>query len=396
MHRGDSHNRCMRLRHILRLITPLAAVATLGCTPSLERQPSVAAIADDPAARRDPPALAPDRALFEPRAVPSFDALTRLSDEQREALDAWFDAPERADVKSHRRIADFLESELADIRFGAGTSSAAETLAQRRGNCLSMALVTRALADHAGVEIDWILTTNNPVYSSDGRVVYNANHVHARLFDPTHRNDPRVVTMRRPQVLVDFFSNRPPVGGRTLSRKEATSLTFQNLGAEAFADGRFDDAFALVERGLENDPKNPALFNLMGLLHERMGDDERAEAFFRYALLTFGERLVVLRNLRGLLVRTGREAEASDVERRILALPDPDPFPVLALGDAALAEDRPYRALEFYEQARQIAPYLAVVYAGIARAQQRLGNRRASRSAWISAAARADMKDERK
>lgn len=295
--------------------------------------------------------------------IPTFDELTQLTPAQeREFLD-WFDAPEHAEVKPHRRIADFLETTLDDVDFNDRTSAAAAALAERQGNCLSLALVTTAVARVAGVDFDWQLTTRSPVYSSQGNVAYSANHVHTRLFDPA---DNSKIPLLRSRVLIDYFTSRPAWGGSTLENHQIIALTYQNLAAEALSANDVDRAFHLSLEGLEHDPGNPELYNIIGLLHKRKGAWKKAEAYYLHSLEVGGERLVTLRNLEQLLLARGRDADARKVARRIVALPDSDPFPLIELGDEALQHGRSMVALNYYDRARELAPYLPDVYGRIA------------------------------
>lgn len=371
-------------------------VLAAGCAAVPQSSQQYEADSNDPA---QPAVPAPRLDLFQSRAdVPSFDELTRLTPAQERQFSDWFNAPERTTVKPHRRIADYLETILADVTFDDQTRGAAEALASQHGNCLSLALVTTAVSRVAGVDTDWQLTTRNPVYSSDGSVVYSANHVHTRLFDPTYKTRPGQITLRRPHVLIDYFSERPTSGGITLKHHQIIALTYQNLAAETIADGDLDRSFHLSLKGLEHDPANPELYNILGLLHKRKGAWETAEAYYRHALDVGGERLVTLRNLQRLLLTRGREAEAEarSVARRIVALPDSDPFPLIKLGDEALQRGHIQIALNYYTRARDLAPYLHEIHARIASVRFRQGRLGLARKSMREALERAGVSDKSK
>lgn len=316
----------------------------------------------------------PRSELFEPSdPVVSFDELLRLTPEQRREFLAWYEAPEHSALKPHRRVSAYLESRLSNVLFDHQTRGAAEALAHGKGNCLSLALVTTAVSRLAGIENDWQLTSDNPIYSSNGSVIYSANHVHLRLYDPTYAPKPGHITLRRPLVLIDYFTDRPPFGGRTLNETQVTGLTYQNLAAEALAAGELSTSFQFAMQGVESDPANAELFNILGLLHQRKRAWATAEAHFRHALTVDPESLVTLRNLEALLVRQNRDEEAWQITLRIVALPDHDPFPLIEFGDQALAEGQIEAALRYYRRARELAPYLHQIHARIARAYRLTG-----------------------
>lgn len=382
-------------RTCLKAASVAVAVALLGAcvsAPVVERP----AVTETTAVRESTPPRARTELFGEPVAVPEFSDLMSLSDAQRGAFSDYFNDPGRAGEKPHMRVVAFLEDRLGQARFHHQTLGAERTLAIGQGNCMSLALATAALAELGGVKVDWQITRSNPIYSAAGGLIYSANHIHTKLYDPTYRNDPGRLAIVRPHVLVDYFSNRVPLAGSTLKTHQVIGLTYQNLAAEALADGNVRRAFWLTRKGLAHDADNADLYNTMGLLHQRAGAEDSAERFFRYALETFDDRLVILRNYQRLLVGAGRERDARAVERRILALPDPDPYPMLELGDEALAEGRPRRALAFYDRARRTAPYLHEVYRKLAAAYMALGNHDASRRALAMALERAGATGDRK
>jgi Tfp pilus assembly protein PilF len=168
------------------------------------------------------------------------------------------------------------------------------------------------------------------------------------------------------------------------------ALVYQNLGVEAMADGELDRAFWLLREGIAHDPANANLYNALGVIHRRAGDAETAEALFRFALSEFGDRLIVLRNYRELLLAAGRESEAGLLQQRMLKLPDPDPYPMIQLGDEARRAGDPDTALAYYRKAGKVAPYLHEIHFRMARVHFELGERargerqleKARRKAW--------------
>ncbi|MDT8450688.1 MAG: hypothetical protein RQ847_11015 [Wenzhouxiangellaceae bacterium] len=377
-----------------RTITPVLLLLAAACASLPPSGRQVESAANEPAGPVPP---APRTELFGPGGeIPSFDELTRLTPAQERAFLDWFNARERAVVKPHRRVADYLETTLADAVLGDRTRTAAEALARRRGNCLSLALITTAVAEAAGVESDWRLTTRDPVYSSDGNVVYSANHVHTRLFDPTYETPPGHITFVRPHMLIDYFTDSIPRSGKTLKPHQIVALTYQNLAAEAFANDDLDRTFHLVLKGLEHDPDNPDLYNILGLLHKRKGAWGTAEGYYRHSLEVGGERLVTLRNLEHLLLAQDRDDDARTIARRIVALPDPDPFPLIELGDEAMQRGQTDVALDYYARAREVAPYLHEIYARIAGALFRQGRIELAAESLREALVRAGGSDKQK
>lgn len=291
-------------------------------------------------------------------AVVPFSDLVGLTPIQEQEFLDWFHAAHRSHVPPHHRVAEYLQNRLKGVLFDHQTLGAADTLIEGKGNCVSLALVTTAVARLAGIENDWRLTMNNPIYSADGSLVFSSNHVHTRLFDPSYSPQPGQITLVRPMVVVDYFTDQPSLfGGRTLNEPEMIALVYQNLAAEALGRRDLASSLQLALTGLGHDPDNAELYNLLGVLHQRQEALSEAESFFRHSL-ALDRQLSTLRNLEALLLRMERPEEARRISRQIQAMPDSDPFPFIQLGDRAFADGRLNTARRYYRQAHELAPYL--------------------------------------
>jgi len=64
-----------------------------------------------------------------------------------------------------------------------------------------------------------------------------------------------------------------------------------------------------------------------------------------------------------------------------MVLPDPDPYPLLGLGDEAADQGKPDVALAYYRRAAEVAPYLHEVYLKMAQIHTQRGDlKRAERA----------------
>lgn len=351
-----------------------AALVLSGCASTAIERPS-----NRDALRDRMPEL--NESLFGPAAhVPDEDALLALTpDQERHFLD-FFEAGVNKHVLPYRRVQRYLVRHLSDIDFTNQTFDASRTIDARQGNCMSLALVTTALARTAGVKIGWELADSNPVYSSEGSVIYSANHIQVRLYEDVMNQTGFSLSLGADYLLLDYFTDALPERGIRLTEDQMMALVYQNLGVEAMAEQNHDRAFWLLVEALEHDPANANIYNALAVVHRRAGDEDAAERLYRFTLTEFGDRLTVLRNYRELLLAQQRDAEAEGIEQRIMRLPDPDPFPILTLGDQALSDGRTDTALAYYRKARRVAPYLHEIHWKIARAHFRAGEpRRAER-----------------
>jgi len=361
--RPDSHG------HARQILVLFAAVASLlaGCANPLPRQERPEALLSR--------APAFNEALFGERmSIPDFSGMIALTPEQETEFMRFFKSGINARHEPHQRVYEYLTRRLGDTEFQHRTLPAARTIDTRSGNCMSLALVTTAYARVAGVEIGWQLADVDPVYSSEGSVIYSADHIQTRLYRPELSHNSISVAFGRPYILVDYYTDNAPSTGTPLSESGLIALVYQNLAIEAMTEGRLEESFWLLQAALVHDPANSNLYNAMAVVHRRAGDARTAEQLYRFALNEFGDRLIILRNYRKLLLIENRTEEADRIERRMMVLPDPDPYPLLALGDEAAEQGKTDVALAYYRRASEVAPYLHEVYLKIARVHIRRGD----------------------
>jgi len=385
---GDSFNKIQLVWQSLILLALAALVA--GCASQSHHQVQ----------RENLHSRAPtlNQSLFgKPERVPDFSEMVSLTPGQQADFLRFFHSGVDSRHEPHRRVFEYLTRRIGDTAFQNRTLSASKTLDTRSGNCMSLALVTTAFARLAGVETGWQLSDTDPVYSSEGSVIYSAEHIQTLLYRPEFNLKSFSFAPGRPYLLVDYYTDDVPRRGTPLRESEMIALVYQNLGIEALADGQLAESFWLLSEGLEHDANNPDLYNAMAVVHRRAGDARTAEQLYRFALDEFGDRLIVLRNYRKLLLAENRVEDADRVERRIMTLPDPDPYPLLDLGDEAAAKGKHDIALAYYRRAAEIAPYLHEVYLKIARLHAERGNLKRAARALRDARdrARADSDQER-
>lgn len=307
------------------------------------------------------PPLRPD--LFgAPLQVPRVEALHTLTAAQQAEFLAYFSDPMRAGQKPHERIYGYLEHRLADFTYHAKTLAAADALEQSQGNCLSLALVTTALAELGGVSYGFQRIRNRPVYESRQDFVMVADHLRTRLYDPTFVPDPARGVLTRPYIEVDYFPERGQRYGGQVARDEVTAMYYINLAGEALIDGALSRGYWLLDAALAHAPDNPAALNSMAVLHRRAGDARAAEALYEYVLAVHGDSLLPLGNLQNLLREQGRLEEVALLDARIRQLPDRDPYRLVEFGVQAYAHGRLQEALDYYGQALDAAPYMHEIY----------------------------------
>ena len=342
----------------------LLCAALTGCATSTPRAPPAAV---EPLVMADP-------GQFGTRPeMPTRNEIHALTPAQRGAFLGYLDAHRHSELPLNRRVYRYLERITDDFDYQGETLMAADALALGRGNCLSLAILTTALAELAGVDIAYQLVDDIPVYQVAGKLVKRGVHVRSILYESDWEPQEGMIVFSRPGIVIDYF----PTGGSrfigNLGENGYTAMYYRNLAAEALEREDYRTAYWSVIESLRFAPHHPDGLNMLAIVYGRAGDERKAEATYRHGLQVADEQLELLKNYRTLLLRTGRDAEARGIEERLERIDDPSPLRWLRLADSAY-DDGEYRlAVRYYERALELAPYMHQVHLGLARAYYEAG-----------------------
>jgi len=321
-------------------------------------------------------ALSFESARFgEPRAVIPVEDIFRLSDRQQAEFLVYFEAAKLKDMPAHERVWSYLQAITREFNYQGETYTAEEALRRSSGNCLSLAIITTALARLVGVEADYQLVDSAPVYESHDKIVYRAQHVRTRLYAPKGDITEGEFLLRRSGLVIDYFPSEGDRFANNLSEADYHAMYYNNMAGEAIAREDYPAAYWLLRKSLELVPDNSGSVNAMAVVFRRAGDLAKAEEIYRYAIENLDDKVTLLRNYRVLLEQQGRHDEVRAINLRLARLDDPSPFDWLHAGHVAFNEGNFEEAILFYRKAAKIAPYLHESYAGMAKSYYMIGNR---------------------
>jgi tetratricopeptide (TPR) repeat protein len=345
----------------MRMILPLLLAATLGACAIAPVAPTA-------------PELLHDR-LFQPPSEPIEDAATifAVSEEMRRHL-AFELAAELRTKGRTRGLADALYSrnQLAIEYDGTLTRNAAETFRARSGNCLSLAIMTAALARELDLAVTYHSVIGEEQWSRSGGVYFAAGHVNLTL--GRRYIDPRNRLGTGDRLTIDFVPVRAPHGQRTwlIEEKTVAAMYMNNRAAEALAQGRWNDAYWWARAAITQDPAFTSAANTLAVVYRRMGQLAQAEAALEHVMAREPRNTTALSNLALVYADQGRAAEATAATNRLLALQPRPPFHFLERGIAAMkrgdfAAAREAFALEAQRDAdyHELQFWLAAAAAGL-------------------------------
>jgi tetratricopeptide (TPR) repeat protein len=245
---------------------------------------------------------------------------------------------------------------------------AAETWATRSGDCLSLTVLTYSVSRVMGMSAQMQEVQTPAIFGRVGELDIVNQHVNV-LF-PHVRGD-IFVESEAHDVVIDFEPDfRAPRRGTPLQEAGIVARYYNNVAVENMAQGKPAVAYAYFKAAILKDPAYASPYGNLAVLYRRSGHEAQAEHLLKYAVSLEGSGEVALHELHRLYVDQGRVAEAREVDRRLEARRESDPYYWMGLGLKHLAANEPKRAVDALKHAVEIAPsfsevhrYLAVAYA---------------------------------
>ena len=135
----------------------------------------------------------------------------------------------------------------------AKTRNAAQTFRERTGNCLSLVIMTAALARELDMQVGFQRVLADDIWERSGGLYFSIGHVNLTVGKP-------LLSLRNKfddaQITVDFLPAGETRGQRTLplSTETVIAMFMNNRAAEALARGNVSDAYWWAREAIVQDP----------------------------------------------------------------------------------------------------------------------------------------------
>ncbi|MES2126854.1 MAG: tetratricopeptide repeat protein [Pseudomonadota bacterium] len=218
------------------------------------------------------------------------------------------------------------------------TRNAAETFAAKSGNCLSLVIMTAAIAKELNMQVFYQNVMVDETWSRKNGLYFASTHVNLtfgrRSTEQIHSYDAGIT-----MLTVDFLPAEDVAGYRTHTVDEGTliAMYMNNKAAEAIAQDRLNDAYWWARRAAIEHPAYITAYNTLGVVYQRHGDHALAERAFRLALEREPQNLVTMQNLVPVLTAQGKTVEAKALQTKIASIEPFPPFYYFDLGTKAMA-----------------------------------------------------------
>jgi hypothetical protein len=321
-----------------------------------------------------PDALFDDRAFAPPSEPVDVQQVFALSDAMRRYLDVEIAAQlHRKGAREGLVDALYARSQLKLEYDAAMTRNAAQAFDARAGNCLSLVIMTAALARHLGLDVQFNDVFADETWSRSGDLMVNSGHVNLTL---GHRlGDDRFRFDGGRTLMIDFNPPRPGERPmlRAISETTVTAMFMNNRAAEALVGGRIADAYWWARGALLHAPTFAPAYNTLAVVYLRHGQAARAEQVLRHMLEREPGNTTLLANLVRALETQGRTADAQEVAQRLARIEPTPPFHWFNVGVAALKRQDYRAARDAFAREVDRAAYYHEFHYGLALAYFGLG-----------------------
>lgn len=234
------------------------------------------------------------------------------------------------------------------------TRNAAQAFAARSGNCLSLVLMTAALARGLGLDVSYQRATVAEYYSRQGDLTLQAGHVNLVLAPRQSRGHQNGIHYMQDSdaLRIDFLPPEQLRGQRSvpISEQRVLAMFMNNRAVESLQQAPLAQAYAWAREALRLDPGFPAAYNTLGVIYQRAGHPAPAAAAFEQVLAQDPHNLPAMVNLPPVLHTLGRHDEADRWAALRQALRPDAPFHFLGLAEGALARGDLAQARELLDR----------------------------------------------
>jgi len=202
----------------------------------------------------------------DPIKVENEDDILDLSDEQKHHFLSYFNSFANKNKPEHQRLYEYLQNLGETFQYVNSTNNARIALETENGNCMSLAVLTTALARIVDIEIKYQLVNRIPVFQEYGSVIFNAQHIRSVIYEPLPVwNDG--INFKRKLAIIDYFPSNSNFVDRSVSYEAFIAMYYRNLSAEALGRDENNLAYWLLKESLKIEPENSKTINSLAVLH---------------------------------------------------------------------------------------------------------------------------------
>jgi len=315
-----------------------------------------------------------DRLFAAPSAPISARDVFALSDDMRHYLNREISDELRAKGRQQGLFDALYSKGQLKIEYDSVTTrNAAQAFAARAGNCLSLVIMTAALAKELGLAVRYQSVYVDETWGRAGDLYLSIGHVNLVLGKKI--TDVGLARNESEQMTIDFLPPRDIRGVRSRAIGEDTivAMYMNNRAVESLVNGQVNDAYWWARAAIDQDAQFLISYNTLGVVYRRHGNLEEARRALAFALEREPDNTQVISNLAAVLRDQGRVTESASLTRRLEQLEPEPPFRYFNQGLAAMRSGDFKAAKELFAKEVDRAGYYHEFHFWLALAHASLG-----------------------
>jgi Tfp pilus assembly protein PilF len=304
--------------------------------------------------------------------VPQTHDIFYLNEDTKRHFLSYYNALENQTVDGHKRLAQYLDGSLSGFTYRGETYNAELASTENAGNCLSLAILTKAYASLVGLKVEYRKVNSAPIYSRENGITSISSHVQTHIHGPTQAKNKFDFFFSK--VIIDYFPSSRGIVGDVISDDDFVSMYYQNLAAKALTSNDLHKAYSLLAAAMHLSQSNIETLNTLAVVHKKFGRPDVAESIYKYILDNTKGSVNVLSNYVILLQENNRNQEAALYEDMYMDIEDNNPYSWHDLANQAYRKGNYWKALNLFKKSADMAPYLHENFFGQAKSYFQLGN----------------------
>lgn len=268
-------------------------------------------------------------------------------------------------ILPHKAVELFLINRMSDFTYYGETYNAEQAMRLKKGNCMSLAILTTALLKLVDLEFEYREVNTMPVFTKKNNLILTSSHVQTIIYQPGFVPEHNIIYISRPRVIIDYFPVDTNIKGRKFSYQSFIGMYYRNIASDALVDGDLNRSFAYAIKAHQMDPDSTRIVNLLAVLHRRKSDVIAAEKLYKDGLESDENNISLLSNFIVLLESLHRYNDADEISGRLSHLNDLSPYNWLEQAYIEQDKNNYNNAIKYYQKVLALAPYVNEAYMGL-------------------------------
>jgi len=267
----------------------------------------------------------------------------------------------------------FSRSDLNLLYRAEANTVANQTFRNRAANCLSMSIMTYALANELGFSVRF-QDIEIPEYWTirEGQSLLNG-HINLQILPGSSRKRTQFLTQGF-EVDFDAQATREHFPKTLLKLNQVVAMFQNNNGGDALLKKDYVKAYAYFRSAFLQSPDLSSVLTNLGYLYRLIGQYELAEKTYLWAIKKNKENLTAWRNLSYLYRYMGHDEKANNIMSRVTRQRSENPFFHINRGDKAFEKQQWQIALRHYQRALKLDKRNHEVFFGLGKTYFELGD----------------------